>query len=373
MTDRPTSAVQGAASFRPPTPAIAAATEIDREGLLLQLRRKEGTWVDWGMACQQLKGAGMDPQSIFEATGFEPIHQNQIVVAAQVYRTVLDGEVPEAVLTYFEQRGSEVLYELRVLSGRDRCLGAIAAVEKGLDLDEVREMAKAAKEFSYMKVLPEDFEDSPGDATAYQYWRLARQKSDLQERSRLIARGLRFVDSATARRRIEQLLTDFAVVPAKPAPRLPSFRLESAEDVPRILPVVGKMPLITDDFRAVPLIEPEGTFEMVRFSGTGAWVAVPNWQVLMSAEDPVGVLCDGGDLPDADPDAPPEETLLIIDRAQRQWLEDSYFAVDREGHLAVEWFEAPTGVMLLGRVLVVLRPHRIFDQNFARELWQVDE
>lgn len=373
MTDRPTAVPPGAASFRPPTEAIAATEGIDREALLLQLRRKEGAWVDWGMACQQLKAVGMDPQAVFEATGFEPIHQNQIMVAAQVYRTLIEGEVPEAVLNYFEQRGSEVLYELRVLSGRDRCLGAIAAMDKGLDLDDVREMAKAAKEFSYMKVLPEDFEDSPGDATAYQYWRLARQKSDLQERSRLIARGLRFVDSATARRRIEQLLTDFAVVPTKAAPRLPSFRLESAEDLPRIVPVVGKMPLVTDDFRAVPLIEPEGTFEMVRFSGTGAWVAVPNWQVLMNAEDPVGVLCDSSDLPDADPDAPLEETLLILDRAARQWTEDSYFAVDREGHLAIEWFESPPGVTLLGRVLVSLRPHRIFDQNFARELWHVDE
>jgi hypothetical protein len=29
----------------------------------------------------------------------------------------------------------------------------------------------------------------------YHYWRLARQKDDLQERSRLIAQGLRFAES----------------------------------------------------------------------------------------------------------------------------------------------------------------------------------
>ena len=44
---------------------------IDTDALLLMLRRKERNWVEWGKACQQLQKAGLKPQEIFEATGFE--------------------------------------------------------------------------------------------------------------------------------------------------------------------------------------------------------------------------------------------------------------------------------------------------------------
>ncbi len=46
---------------------------------------------------------------------------------------------------------------------------------------------------------------------AYYFAKLARQQKDIQERSRLIAKGLKFVKSAAARSELEQLLTDFTV------------------------------------------------------------------------------------------------------------------------------------------------------------------
>ena len=57
--------------------------------LLTQLRRKEGNWVDWAQSCRTLQQAGFSPQKIFEETGFEPIQQNQIVVAEQVYQSIM--------------------------------------------------------------------------------------------------------------------------------------------------------------------------------------------------------------------------------------------------------------------------------------------
>jgi hypothetical protein len=59
------------------------------QDILLKLRRKEGTWVDWAQGCQTLQKAGLNPQQIFEETGFEPIQQNQIVVAEQVYQSAV--------------------------------------------------------------------------------------------------------------------------------------------------------------------------------------------------------------------------------------------------------------------------------------------
>ncbi|WP_265583307.1 RuBisCO accumulation factor 1 [Synechocystis salina] len=67
--------------------------------------------------------------------------------------------------------------------------------------DEAKELAKAFQEFGYLSQLPEGFTDHPGDALAYQCWKLARQKKNLPERTRLIVKGLKFAHSPTPARR----------------------------------------------------------------------------------------------------------------------------------------------------------------------------
>ena len=95
-----------------------------------------------------------------------------------------------------------------------------------------------------------------------------------------------------ARQKIEQLLTDFTVDKARSAPSMPLYRLEEETDSPRILPVVGKLPLPQAALQAVPLVEETGPFRLVKFSGEGAWVPVPGWQVILNAEDPVVLISD---------------------------------------------------------------------------------
>lgn len=349
------------------SPADTAET-----ALLRSLRRKEGNWVAWGAACQQLQKAGYSPQRIFEETGFEPVQQNQIVVAAQVYQSLVSNSAPAQVLERFERTGSDTLYEFRILSQGRRVDAATIVVEKGIDSEGARDVAKALKEFDWLSKPPEEFSASASDAVAYHYWKLARQQPDLQIRSRLIAQALRFATNDVSRRQVELLLTDFTVTRSRPAPRLPFYRLESADEQPRIVPVVGKLPLSTPDLKAAPLIEAEGVFQMVKFSGTGAWVALPQWQVVRSAEDPVMILADGNQLPGDSADTS-EEVLLMVDRAQRQWEDNSYFVVDRSGQLEIDWFEQAPDLPLLGRVVLVLRPKRVLDEDFNKELWQVEE
>ena len=184
------------------TPQLQEAN-LDYQDLLQALRRKEGTWVSWGLACQQLQKNGLNSQEIFEATGFEPIHQNQVMVAAQVYTSLVNGEANDATQQHFEQRGSDILYELRILAQAERVTTAEFILEKRLEVDEAKELTKAFKEISYLPTLPEGFTQHPGDAVAYQCWQMARQQSDLQVRSRLIAKGLRFAHSETARTKVE--------------------------------------------------------------------------------------------------------------------------------------------------------------------------
>jgi hypothetical protein len=294
------------------------------------------------------------------------------VVATQVYASMVSEGISTEVQKRFEHTGSDTLYEFRILTHPERAAAAALVVEKGIDSEGSREVAKALKDFSRLAKPPEGFVNQPSDAIAYYYWKLARQQSDLQARSRLIAQGLRFADSGSARQQIEKLLTDFTVTHTRPSPLMPFYRLDSEEELPRVLPVVGKLPLSVDDLQAVPLVEENGPFRLVKFSGTGAWVPIPGWQVVLNAEDPIALLVDSDQLPTPSTNQP-EELLLLVDRAQRQWQADSYFAIDQDGQIQLQWFEEAPDQALLGRVILVMRPKKILDEQFTKDPWQIDE
>ncbi|MEB3340066.1 RuBisCO accumulation factor 1 [Okeania sp.] len=358
-----------------------STNSVDAENLIVLLRRKEGNWVEWGNACATLQKAGYTSQQIFEETGFEPIHQNQVIVGSQVYTSIVNAKTEgnslpssqQKIISRFEKSGSDILYELRILTQEQRIIATEFLVTHNLDADDAKDVAKAMKDFARMKVIPEGFSDSPGDIVAYQCWKQARQQNDLQHRSRLIAKGLKLADSQTARKQLEKLLTDFTVVSQRPAPRLPVYRLEQEEELPRILPVIGKLPLNTEDFKAVPLVEEVEPFNIVKFSGgAGAWVGIPGWRVVMQAEAPVVIIENSDRLPTPIPGTN-EEVLLIIDRSQRQWHEDGYFIIDQEGKIVMQWFDEEPNVPLLGRILLALRPKKIFDREVIKDLWQIEE
>ncbi len=356
----------------PPNPQNSDSSDDVAQELLRKLRQKQGNWVEWGMAIAQLQKSGHNPQDIFEATGFEPIQQNQVIVGAQVYNSIEQAGVSPAVRSHYSTRGSDILYELRLLNNSERAAAAEVTFQHQVDADGSREVAKAIKDFSRFPTLPDGFSNHPGDAVAYQCWKLARQYSDLQERSRLIAKGLRFASSLTARKQIEQLLTDFTVVPKRPAPILPFFRLESEEELPRLVPVVGELPLKTQDLQAVPLVEQIEPFRMVKFAGEQAWVPLPGWQVVLGASDPVVILCKSDRLPNQT--QPKSETVLVVcDRAVQEWDQGSYFVVDNAGELDFQWFETAPSIPLLGRIVVVVRPKKILDEEITKDSWQIDE
>lgn len=343
------------------------------EALLLSLRRKEGNWVEWGQACQRLQKEGYRPQEIFEATGFEPIHQNQIVVAAQVYKTLVEAAAPETVISYFEQRGSDCLYEFRVLNPTARAEAATLVLNKKLDADDARDLARAVKDFALVRQPPEAFTQNPGDAVAYQCWRVARRESDLQVRSRLIAKGLKFAHSDTARRAIEKLLTDFNVTQEVQAAPLPVYRLESETEMPRIVPLVGQLPLSADQLPADSKLETLGAFGIIESSGDRSWLALPGWQVLLKATQPIALQCPSDRLSASLPGNVKEDVIVVVDRDQQQWDVNSHFLAEQDGQIQTAWFAESPEQELLGRVILVVRPKRILDEDYTKELWQIDE
>ncbi|MCG8366647.1 MAG: hypothetical protein MJA27_25355, partial [Pseudanabaenales cyanobacterium] len=104
----------------------------------------------------------------------------------------------------------------------------------------------------------------------------------------------------------------------------------------------------------------------------GAWVSVPGWQVILQAEDPVALLAQSNQLPNCVKDQI-EPVLIVVDRAQRDWDVNSYFLIDQAGELQIQWFEEEPQSTLLGRIILVMQPKRILDENVTKELWQIDE
>jgi hypothetical protein len=354
-------------------PEIPAQLSDEAAAQLLQsLLHKEGTWVDWGKACQQLQKAGYTPPVIFERTGFQGSHQNLIIVAAQVYDSLLKAGAEPELLSYFLGPRSDVLYELRILNQQQRWQGAALAKEKQLAADGAREVAKALQAFSRLSQLPANFTSHPGDAVAYQCWKLARQKKDPAERSRLIAKGLKFAHSPTARAAIEKLLGELPSHQAQAAPLMPLYRLESEEHLFRMVPVAGSLPLTKKKFDSVPPIAVQEPFGIVSASPKQAFLPLPGWQAILKAGDPVALLCQSDQLPKPLP-GEVKEVLVVVDRAQREWDVNSYFLVEQKKKLALAWFAQAPQLPLLGQVILVLRPKKIFDEHNLTEPWQMDD
>ncbi|MEY3304313.1 MAG: RuBisCO accumulation factor 1 [Pseudanabaena sp.] len=362
-----------------PTPVATLPT--DSEGLLKLLRHKEGTWVQWGIACQMLQKMGENSLAIFENTGFEPIQQNQIVVASQVYASLQAGNAADIVLAHFEQKGSDILNELRVLNQSERVAMATFALEKNLDVLEAKDVVKAIKEASNVANLPEGFTRHPGDAVVLQILKAAQGKIDPQERTRLIARGLRFAHSEKARAAIERLLMEMSAPAKKKAPNLPNFRYDAEDSIPRILPVVGTLPLSIDVFKSSPKTEELAPFGIVHSAVASTWATLPGWFVVHEAEDGVVVCCNTDTLQAAINQEVlssvrdrAEDILVLVDRAQCEWDENSYFAIAGEdGNLKFAWFELPPEVELLGKITLTLRPKRFFDEAASQDRWQFEE
>ncbi len=354
-------------------------SEEEASLLLRQLLHKEGNWVEWGKACTHLQKAGYNRQTIFEQTGFQGSQQNLIVVAAQVYDSIAQAGASPELLSYCQGPVSDVLYEFRILNQAQRAAAAELAQEKKLNVDDAKEVARAIQDFSRLSQLPEGFVNHPGDAVAYQCWKRGRQQKDLQHRSRLIARGLKFAHSVTAREKIEQLLSDFTVVPKATAPLMPLYRLEEEEELGRNVPLAGTFPIIREDLEVVRAVKTQAPFGIVTYSGSGAMVPLPGWQVILKAEDPVAILYQSESkaplrerLPQQLPGMP-EQVLVVVDRGARQWDVNSYFLVEQGGKLELKWFAESPSVDILGRLMLILRPKKIFDENNITEPGAMDD
>ena len=346
-------------------------SEAEAKEMMRSLLHKEGNWVTWGQTCHKLQKAGYSSQQIFEDTGFQNSQQNLVIVASQVYENLVrDGVAPE-VLEYFQGPRSDVLHEFRLLNQTQRVDAANLAYDKRLDIDGAHLVTKAMRDVSRISQLPESFTNHPGDWVAYLSWKRAQSQKDLQQRARLIAQGLKFAHSASAREAIEKLLSDFNVVKSASEPLLPLYRLETEDELPRIVPLAGTYPVGSQDIAGVRQVEVQQPFGNI-IAKDGAYVPVPGWQVVLKAQDPITYFCQSDRLPKS-LSGKVEKVLVMLDRANTAWNVNSYFVVEIDGKLEIKWFENEPAAKIVGQLVLILRPKKILDEGNLTQPWQMDD
>jgi hypothetical protein len=167
----------------------------------------------------------------------------------------------------------------------------------------------------------------------------------------------------------------------KKAPNLPNFRYDAEDSIPRILPVVGTLPMTIAQFKSVPFADEIAPFGIVHSTGDSTWATLPGWFVVHEAEDGVIISCNTDTLQAAINEEVvssirdrAEDVLVLVDRSQRDWDENSYFAIaDDDGNLKFAWFETKPDVKILGKVTLTLRPKRFFDEAASQDRWQFEE
>jgi hypothetical protein len=171
-----------------------------------RLLRSSQDWLEKGRLLHYLYGCGVDGEAIFQATGLDPSEQEQLRIAADVYGSLEKGNAPRPVLSHYARDHGGILCEFQALTQMQRVHAATLAVAKHLNVGEAKEVASAIEDFSRFSHPPEGFSEHSGDAVAYRCWIHARRASDPAHREHLIARGLRFAHSTTARIQLETLL-----------------------------------------------------------------------------------------------------------------------------------------------------------------------
>ncbi|XP_010694774.2 rubisco accumulation factor 1.1, chloroplastic [Beta vulgaris subsp. vulgaris] len=385
--------------FRPPpNPLPQKYKNLDTASIIDVLANRLGLWYEYAPLISSLFRDGFTPPSIEELTGITGVDQNRLVVAAQVRETIADSpDLDPETLAFFESGGSELLYEIRLLSTSQRAATANYVVRNKLDGEKTREVARAIKDFPRGKeeVGWRCFDyTKPGDCWAFWLFRLSREFiNNADKRSSALTAALEAAETDRAREaineeihgKVEEIVEEIM----KEAVKVPVVRLRMGEVAEAtsvvVLPVceavegesgVGSVPL---ECRS------DGHFGIVKAEkGWDRWVVLPRWA-------PVAEIGGGGVvvsfrnakvLPWKVNRTYVEEPILVVaDRGRREIeYDDGFYLVagmgddGYEGGLKLERGSALKNIgvsQCLGTVVIVVRPPRDEgdDQLISDEDW----
>ncbi|XP_059307845.1 rubisco accumulation factor 1.1, chloroplastic-like [Lycium ferocissimum] len=377
--------------FRPPpSPLPPKFRNLDTNSKLEVLINRLGLWYEYAPLIPSLTSEGFISSTLEEITGITGVEQNRLVVGAQVRETLIEANLDQETLSFFDSGGAELLYEIRLLSARQRADAAKFMVRNGFDAKQANELARAMKDFPRRRV---DYGwdkfngDSPGDCLAFLFYRLAIEHAAAgAEELRMVAmeKALEVVESESARTLLvdvvegkgvekESVIDDVAMVP------LVRMKLgEVAESSVVIVLPVCKAESREMEVEAAPWeCGGVGDFGVVEAEKDWRrWVVLPGWQPIAGLErGGVAVSFKSGKfLPWREKRKYKEEPVLVVaDRGRKEvTMDDGFYLVLGGGNgSGDETLKVESGSTLkemgveksLGMVLLVVRPPRWEDED----------
>ncbi|KAG0567191.1 hypothetical protein KC19_7G117500 [Ceratodon purpureus] len=143
----------GLGQFKPPSmfgrPAPNETTQEEKarvEAILEQIRGGIGTWQERAAGVSELQRLGFGLEEIYTQAYVPAPTQTSMVVAAQVYQSMVEAGCPPDLLSWFDESKVEILYSLRTLSAKQRRSAAEYVRDNDLDVVGALELAKAIKD-----------------------------------------------------------------------------------------------------------------------------------------------------------------------------------------------------------------------------------
>uniref|UniRef100_A0A2P2NGZ6 Uncharacterized protein n=1 Tax=Rhizophora mucronata TaxID=61149 RepID=A0A2P2NGZ6_RHIMU len=387
--------------FRPPSsPLPSQFSSLDTAGRLDILANRLGLWFEYAPLISCLIQEGFTPPSIEECTGVSGVEQNRLVVAAQVRDSLIQSKADPDIVSEFDTGGAELLYEIRLLSVRQRAAAAGYIVQNRLDAKGAQDLARSMKDFPRRRgdLGWENFEYSlPGDCLSFMYFRQATEhKNPSEQRTNFLEMALEVAESEKAKDAIlkemekksgERTEKDGNL---QDGVRVPVVRMKIGEVAEASSVVV--LPVCRAEEREREILEApwecksEGEFGVVvAEKGWKRWVVLPGWEpvVGLGKGGVVVAFSDAMELPWKANRSYKEEAILVVaDRGRKEVSAEGGFymvAVDgngdgRSGRLKVERGLAlkERGVVeSVGTVVLVIRPPREeTDDQLSDEDWE---
>ncbi|KAG6553916.1 hypothetical protein Mapa_004833 [Marchantia paleacea] len=203
----------GLGQFRPPPSSYVPDAEESEEDRIRNQTRKAtlfemlssgmGSWQERAGYVKEVQQLGVTSEELYEFSFVGVVKQTAMVVALQVYDSVVQSGASAETLEWFDEDRVETLYALRTLSAGQRKTAADFVTKNSLNVEEAQELAKAIKDHERRPQGREGFTAAAGDCLAYMCYRGAVESKDAEARSAFVERGLRVAETDSARQQFE--------------------------------------------------------------------------------------------------------------------------------------------------------------------------
>ncbi len=338
---------------------------------------------------------GFTPSSLEEVTGISGVEQNRLVVAAQVRHSLFQSNIDPDILSFFDNGGDSLLYEIRLLSANERVAAARYLAEKRVDPRDAQELARAIKDFPRRRGdRGWDWFDYnvPGDCLAFMYYRQSREHRDsLYKRMATLEKALKVAETKKAKKALTEELerkyddADDEKSEIKDGVKVPVVRMKTGEVAEAttvvLLPVCEAREGVDAVLGAPSECRNLGEFGIVTAEkGWKRWVVLPGWEPVVGLTAGVVVaFVDARALPWRVDRWYKEEAILVVaDRGAKEVAADAGFylvAVSGDNGSGGEELKVERGSALkergveesLGRVVLVVRPPREETEDQLRD------